>query len=508
MSKEQLELVKKNNELINKKIEEIISSRRKQRIPFEKDGNVDSKIKKILEFEIYKCLATYNIEFSKFTSQGRDTVDFKVPNETADCYGGPFGLQVTYGMQDFVDRMILPRMKEMGYSIKENGEPYFDTDIKKNTEHELIENRDNISFEGYVGSNRDQMDYFALLLAKNGIDLDFVWDALAHEEMHTFGVSNGNDFLKEGITEELTREVCEKYSIHMSPHAHTQEANVVRKLEMVVGRENVIEAGMWTGKFKEEQFGEILENNSNLNYYELSEMFELLKVKEASKLTEKEKERINTFSENNPEIAKKLKEKINLYYEKEEKNERYEKLAKQFDKNLNLKQGSFYKYLEIFDNLYSLTSNYKKDPRLYRDVYNFSLDYLKNGYKLFDGKELTEEDIEIITNIENLYGDLSQLNGIEINSFADLMEPINNYIEKQEPQIDINYDETDLSEILKIQADEMRELGIKEQELNMQSVVRNAITKGIATEDINKANNVERDERKSTQEKIELFEND
>lgn len=454
----QLNQVKENNEKINKLIEQILKIRRERRSSIELKNDetidVDPKVKILLENEIRKCLEIYKLEFPNYICQGKDTVTFCKTKTTADCYGGTLGLQITYGMQEFIDNKILPVISKMGYKIDENGEVAFDEKFANNSEHSP--NLQVKSFSKIVGSTKDQMDYFTLLLAKNGVDLDFVLDALAHEEMHTFGVIDGNNFLKEGTTEELTREICEKYNIHMSPHSHTQEANFVRKLEMLVGRDIVIESGMWTGKFKEKEFEEILEKNSELSYSDLSEMFDLFKIA-PQKLSLKENNELKNFCNSNPDIEKDLKNIVDKYRKSEFENKRYSKVAEKFDSELGMQSGSFYKYMEILSNMYTLSSKYKQDPKLYRDIYNLSFNELENEYIVFQtGKPFKDEEKVSIANIRQLCEELSNDNGVKIDSFNDLMTPINEKIIGR--TLEKNDQKKDYSKVLEVQQEELEAL--------------------------------------------------
>ena len=168
---EQIKQVIENNKKINQMIEQIIAERRKSRIPFEVNGKIDENMREILKCEITKCLKIYKLEFPGYNCQGREGITFRKPKTTADCYGGIFGMQVTYGMQEFIEANILPAIKKLGYSINENGEAYYES--SGNTEH--TQNSDLKAPQKYVGSTKDQMDQFAMLFAKNGIDMDFVW---------------------------------------------------------------------------------------------------------------------------------------------------------------------------------------------------------------------------------------------------------------------------------------------------------------------------------------------
>lgn len=452
----QIESIIENNKKINSMIQRIIELRRAQRIPFEKNGEMDKNIKAILEMETKKCLALYKIEFLEYQCQGAEGITFVNQKNTADCYGGIDGLQVTKGMQKFIDEIIIPTMKEKGYSVDENGTVYFNSNITSNLYHEP-----NYSLNytnDYVGSTRDQMDYFATLFAKNGVDMDWVLDVLPHEEMHTFGVTGGNAFLKEGITEELTREICEKYGLHMTPTSHSQEAEFVRKLEIIVGRDEVIKSGMWTGKFKEKHFKEILETNPEMKFEDLSEIFEILKY-DPKKLDKdaKSKEKLEEFSEKYPEIVSKLKEKVDLYRQ-EDTTERYAGVAKKFDERLGLEEGTFFKYVEILDNFYQLNMNHKQDTKIYRDLYSLSIEELKENYykgSSNDEKKLYDTDKDILDRIQSLFKELSK-NNMEINSFEDLMNHINEYVKDKE--LDINTESKDYTDVLDIQKIEIEML--------------------------------------------------
>ncbi len=484
----QLEQVRQNNEKINSLIKQILKIRRKQRNPIEINGEIDPKIEKLLSYEVKKCLEIYRLEFQGYTCQGRNTVTLRKPKKTADCYGGIWGLQVTYGMQNFVDKMILPTMKRFGYRIDENGEPAFDETLQNNTEHDF--NSKDSSFKKYVGSPKDQMDYFASFFAKNGVDLDFIWDALAHEEMHTYGVSNGNVFMKEGITEELTREICQKYNIHMSPHAHTEEANFVRKLELLVGRNEVIDAGMWTGNFKEKNFVNILKENPELTYMKLSEMFELLKS-DPKKLDKKEAIALDKFCTTYPDVTEDLRIILKEYRDAEEQKIRYSKIAEKFDKELGMKSGSFNVYLDIFENMYSLSQAYKQDPRLYRDMYKRPLDELESDYIVFQtGEEFKPEEIEILGRIRSLFNKLSYMNPqLEINSFDDLIAPIDEKIVGRE--LVSNDENKDYSNVLSGQKDELSDLQrILDEQLLEQSKDESPVKDVMVTDNGKVQNNV------------------
>ncbi len=442
-----LDTVRENNELINQRIQKIIEMRRTKRNSFEKDGKIDEDIRKIFEMETKKCLELYKLEFPNYRMQGKEGVSCRSGKSTADCFGGIDGLQITFGMQDFIDGIIMPTMKKIGYSIDENGLAYYSSNG-----NDYHEQNSKVKFpEKYVGSTRDQMDYFAYLFAKNGIDMDFVLDALPHEAMHTFGTTGGPTFLKEGITENLTREMCEKYGIHMTPTAHTQEAEFARKLEIIVGRDKIIQAGMWTGKFKEEHFKEILEKNPDISFRELSEIFEILKYEPRKLEADTDaKEHLEEFSKEHSEIVDILSQKVDLY-RKQDVTERYSDVARAFSENLDLDPNSFFTYAMILEDFYALTLNHKTDPNFYRDLYTLDFEQMRDEYKFFDGKGLKDKDTEILDKIQNLCQGISQDN---IGNFNDLMKVVDEHVKGKE--VHLNDDPNiDYSSVLNLQQDEI-----------------------------------------------------
>ena len=260
----------------------------------------------------------------------------------------------------------------------------------------------------------------------------------------------------------LSNLICEKYGIHMSPTAHTQETEFVRKLEMIVGRDKVIASGMWTGKFKEEHFKEILEKHPEMDYRTLSEMFELIKS-ESSKLEPEETDRLNEFKTNNPEIFKELEEKVNLYKEAEDRGDRYCEVAKAFDERLGM-EGSFFKYAKILENFYSLTLNHKKDPNFYRELYSMTLDEFENarGYNSIDGaslseneREIFEQDKAILKELRAAIDELKKENNLNINGYSDLMAPIEQYIQDHNCELEVDNSPKDYTEVLRVQEDEI-----------------------------------------------------
>ena len=178
---------------------------------------VGDKLEPIAE-EVFKLvtkniLTIYKAEYTQYgfyKCRGSENVSLNnaMPG---DCAGGTKGLQIGTNLNEILRHFVYAQLEQ--YKVQESGA-------------EITEK--------YNGSERDQMDLFLKFKEIFASDMDWVMSAIAHEAKHTYGVIGGNTFLKEGITEQTTREDCDKYGMYMEPTSHTQEANFIRKLELIV----------------------------------------------------------------------------------------------------------------------------------------------------------------------------------------------------------------------------------------------------------------------------------
>ena len=167
-------------------------------------------------------------------------------------------------------------------------------------------------------------------------------------------------------------------------------------------------------------------------------------------------ERLEKFSKKYPKIIEILSKKV-LLYKEEDYRKRYAKVAETFDDRLGFKSGSFFKYAEILENFYSLTGKYKTDQNFYRDIYSLSLTELQDAYLLFNGRKLSESDRNILSSIGTLFRELSEENNIQINSFGDLISPIDEYVKGKTLDVNIDYPRN-YTYILEIQQEEIEML--------------------------------------------------
>ena len=199
-----------------------------------------------------------------------------------EARGGSEGIKVYPGMQKFIDDML----KKCGIETKEIDGKIFASKVckfKKALVPELDENGRNKSIEitnlpqhvgdKYVDSQRDQLDYFAELLEKKKIDIDWILDVLPHESMHIF--IDGSGTLVEGTTERLTRECADKYGLRLTPTSHQRETEIMAKVEKIIGRENLAEAMCLTNEEKRER----KENKAAVDIKRLERMEELIDEK-------------------------------------------------------------------------------------------------------------------------------------------------------------------------------------------------------------------------------------
>lgn len=425
----------KNNEEINRMLIRIMQKRREEgksfQISTEEGFAFDEEAKTILENEFKRCIRTYEAEFALYKAPAEQKVFIEDEEKKfPDCHGGEDGISVTPNMQYGI-QFVFDMLNNFKHLIKEENVEKIKNAMNENQKSDYK----------FVGSTADQLDFFGYLNSINGTDLDWFMSVLPHEAMHAFGVASGNVVMKEGATEEFTREMCEKYHIMFSPISHTQEAEFVRKLEMVVGRDKIKEASFYNQelyKFRDEGLSEIIKECPDMEIKELQDIFNYTRYRER---TDSEEEKVNEFKSKYPNAFVKMEDLINSYNDKNY-NERYEGVAKEFESKLNLSQGSFQKYINILKNFYSIAKSSKKNIEIYRDLYT-------NKFSDLNLPEYFNE-------VEALMNELGNENGFEIRSFEDLMKPINDYI--KDKTLEVDNEPKNYTELLEHQNEELEAL--------------------------------------------------
>lgn len=228
-----LQDIRSNNEIINKKIKQIVEIYKSQgKTAFNKDGKLDDDVKIILQCEMKKCVAIYLAEFPEFECKDIEKLTVTPTyKKEADCRGSSNGIKVDIGLQQFIDGQKPNQLRGAGieYTRDKNGTVYIEgatnQNIKKSIETKSLSK---------VDSTRDQFDYFAELLADGKIDLDWMLDVLPHEAMHIF--IPGEGVLVEGTTESLSREMADKYGLRLTPTSHQRETRNCRKIRENSGK--------------------------------------------------------------------------------------------------------------------------------------------------------------------------------------------------------------------------------------------------------------------------------
>ena len=317
----QLNQVRDNNNKINEMINMIITYRKDNGISLQEGDKLEEIAKLIIKNETLRCIKIYKAEYGQYGySECRGKEDkIELIDKALDCSGGTDGLGIGKNMNYELNNLYGKLEK---YGVETSG-----VEISSD----------------YNGSLRDQLDFFLQLKQTKGIDLDYVRGALAHEAKHTYGVIGGNTFIKEGITEQTTREDCDKYGLYMSPTAHTQEANFVRMLELVVGRDEVVKVGLYNEheKMKNQKF-EQLKQSYDIDIEDLEEYFKIIRydIDKIKKHDEKERDEskkfeniVKKFQEKHPEVVDEINN-IKLDYNSMNKNDRYESLIEKFQKKV------------------------------------------------------------------------------------------------------------------------------------------------------------------------------
>lgn len=317
----QLKQVRDNNNKINEIINMIIDYRKDIGISLQEGDKLEEIAKSIIKNETLRCIAIYKAEYGQYGyGECRGKADsIELIDKALDCSGGTDGLGIGKNMNSELKKVYENLEK---YGVETSGAE--------------VSNK-------YNGSLRDQIDFFLQLKQMEGIDLDYVRGALAHEAKHTYGVIGGNTFIKEGITEQTTREDCDKYGMYMTPTSHTQEANFVRMLELVVGRKEVVKAGLYNEheKMKKKEF-EQLKQSYGISIKDLEEYFKIIrydksKIKKHDADQQDESKKfeniVENFQERYPEVVDEIN-KIKDDYNRMSEKDRYKTLIKKFQEKI------------------------------------------------------------------------------------------------------------------------------------------------------------------------------
>lgn len=251
------------NEMFKRLIEQI---KRNKARTFNEVGSMNESVKKILELELEKCIRIYCYEYgfeipteriSVHEARTRDGQINMKPELNAR--GDTDGVLVYAGLQNGLDSILTSSSVGLKGQLMSDGMIHatqvFGEDIAPTK----------LSGTSYVSSDRDQLDYFAELLIKGKIDLDFILDVFPHEVMHVF--IPGQGVFVEGATERLAREASDKYGLRLSPTSHSKETAIISKLEAIVGRDAISSIALTNNQKKEREVNK--QEIDKLRYEEL-----------------------------------------------------------------------------------------------------------------------------------------------------------------------------------------------------------------------------------------------
>lgn len=251
----------------------------------------------------------------------------------------------------------------------------------------------------------------------------------------------------------------------MEPTSHTQEANFIRGLELIVGREEIVRAGLYDGhiKMRDSEFSKIVQEYENISIEQLEEYFKISRYDDTkideydSKQKDESKKlriKLERFENEHPELVDRVAE-IRIKYDRMDSEDRYESLDLAFNEVfMSRKPPVDFKILRnMLDNIYSLQIGHKLEPNFYRRLYS-------ENWSEF----LNDDDWKTLLGVENLEGlDLEQINqegidiygtGVKVKSYAELIEPITTYIRENNLQYNTNdviADEVDLTQVIETQ---------------------------------------------------------
>ena len=247
MEKKVQEIVKKNSE-----INSLVSNFFQKDIETVKCYNgkyfFNYPIDKIMDMEMKKILSIYLAEFSEyFTGEKEKEVlatNIKIyESDELDAHGYKGEIAFPSNANRFLERLYNDEIFPITFVQDENGRITYD---EQGTYYKL----DNVSCIGQNGQNclilnKDVLendvnfkDICVYAKLTNMKERDFFLRFMPHELMHSIGFGGG---IFEGVTESLTREVCEKYNLTNFSFAHQEETYIFQQIEKIIGRDAIIQ---------------------------------------------------------------------------------------------------------------------------------------------------------------------------------------------------------------------------------------------------------------------------
>lgn len=247
MSQSKVYTIKSQNQVINSLILEIITASHEEAFLVNENGDytITDNYRQMIELEMQKILKIYHLEFPNLPYVPN-------PNLTVNIYDGARidaycknGISYSLGIKSGFEELKKGSLygKSIGYDILDDGQVTYNPNGQtKKMKTNLFNKEDGTPYILKKGQEiehdfeRETGDlYYYLNDFKYEIEL---FSAIPHEMAHQFGFTSG---IFEGLTENVAREISNKYGLMNSPFARKDLVKLMQKIEKVIGRDTLVQ---------------------------------------------------------------------------------------------------------------------------------------------------------------------------------------------------------------------------------------------------------------------------
>lgn len=247
MSQSKVYTIKSQNQVINSLILEIINASHDEAFFVNENGDyeITDTYRHMIELEMQKMLKIYHLEFPNLPY-------VPSPNLTVNIYNGARidaycknGISYSLGIKSGFEELKKGSLygKSIGYDILDDGQVTYNPNGQtKKMKTNLFNKEDGTP---YILKKGQEIEhdfehetgdlYYYLNDFKYEIEL---FSAIPHEMAHQFGFTSG---IFEGLTENVAREVSNKYGLMNSPFARKDLVKLMQKIEKVIGRDTLVQ---------------------------------------------------------------------------------------------------------------------------------------------------------------------------------------------------------------------------------------------------------------------------
>lgn len=247
MIKSKVHIIKLNNTKINSLIQKIIDFNPEEAFTNSQNGNyeITAIYKKIIALENEKLLKLYHLEFPNLAYDKHRKLDISVyEGNHIDAHYINNAVGFSSGIKTEFEELKTGKLDSIniGYSIEEDGRVVFqENGLTEKIFTNFIDKKDGKPFiikeEELIENDFNYLSEMLYYYLNDSKYETYLFSVIPHECAHAFGFGGK---LFEGLTENIAREVSEKYNLLNKPFARQELVKLFQKIEKVLGRDELV----------------------------------------------------------------------------------------------------------------------------------------------------------------------------------------------------------------------------------------------------------------------------